>query len=337
MLTFGIIGLGPLWESLYFPALCRIRQKVAIRAVYDPVASRAEQVAQTLHARPYEGISALIEDAKVRAFLMLDPGWYREPWLRAMCAGHKPVYVAGNLANDAELMLHLYDQAKSCGQLVMPEMHRRYAPSTSRLHELMASRIGRPRRITIDAEIRVASDRSDPWEDPCAARVLMELFDWCRYVTRTQPATVSSTTLGSVEPGNGLHQEIRIEFTRSRQGGEPAEAALRVHWRHDAAAGAANGSMARIGSQVVECDRGTATLYDERRIEWQPEQGERADETLSADRSAVEVMLDQFCRRVAGGLLPVADLADVCRGLRIAKTAAESLGRGEKVPLSGLN
>ena len=28
-------------------------------------------------------------------------------------------------------------------------------------------------------------------------------------------------------------------------------------------------------------------------------------------------MIDHFCRRLVGGLIPVADISDVCRGLRL--------------------
>jgi len=44
---------------------------------------------------------------------------------------------------------------------------------------------------------------------------------------------------------------------------------------------------------------------------------EGTTESLTADRSEVEVMIDHFCRRLAGGLIPVADISDVCRCLRL--------------------
>ncbi len=35
-------------------------------------------------------------------------------------------------------------------------------------------------------------------------------------------------------------------------------------------------------------------------------------------------MIDHFCRRLAGGLIPIADISDVCRCLRLVHAAKES-------------
>ena len=58
-------------------------------------------------------------------------------------------------------------------------------------------------------------------------------------------------------------------------------------------------------------------------------------ESLTADRTEVEVMIDHFCRRLAGGLIPVADISDVCRCLRLVHAAKESHAKRSPVQLNG--
>ena len=48
-------------------------------------------------------------------------------------------------------------------------------------------------------------------------------------------------------------------------------------------------------------------------------------------------MLDHFCRRVVGGLIPVADLADVCGHLRLIESAERSLTVGRPMKVSPYN
>ena len=65
--------------------------------------------------------------------------------------------------------------------------------------------------------------------------------------------------------------------------------------------------------------------------------GERRVESLVSERSEVEVMLDHFCRRVVGGLIPVADLADICSHLRLIESAERSFTLGKAVRVSPYN
>ena len=44
------------------------------------------------------------------------------------------------------------------------------------------------------------------------------------------------------------------------------------------------------------------------------------DEELQSERDEQQVMLDLFCRRLVGGLIPVADLSDISRALRLIES-----------------
>ncbi len=65
----------------------------------------------------------------------------------------------------------------------------------------------------------------------------------------------------------------------------------------------------------VQCERGEAHLAGETQILWQTA-SEKADEQLQSDRTAEQVLLDLFLRRVVGGVVPIpswAELAEACR------------------------
>jgi hypothetical protein len=46
-------------------------------------------------------------------------------------------------------------------------------------------------------------------------------------------------------------------------------------------------------------------------------------------------MIDHFCRRLVGGLVPIADISDVCRCLRLTRAASDSLVQRQAVSLNG--
>lgn len=87
----------------------------------------------------------------------------------------------------------------------------------------------------------------------------------------------------------------------NQNGHEPAH-------RFTAAAGTDSCELPKI---VIHCEHGKAEIASETRIRWQGVLPDPAEETLTSERSKEEIMLDIFCRRVVGGLIPVADLSDI--------------------------
>jgi hypothetical protein len=62
----------------------------------------------------------------------------------------------------------------------------------------------------------------------------------------------------------------------------------------------------------LHCERGQARLLGPTSIEWTVD-GRPQSETLTTERSETEVLLDHFCRRAVGGLIPVPSLEDLMR------------------------
>src|ERR1700689_1852636 len=141
MINLGIVGLGPVWENRYRPVLEKLRHRVRVRAVYDPIASRCDQAAFDFGAVPYQGVSALVAQGDLRGILVLDMSWHGNSLLQFVRKARKPAYISGSLGEDWNEILELRGLVESEGLLVMPEFSRRFTPATCRLRELMATRL----------------------------------------------------------------------------------------------------------------------------------------------------------------------------------------------------
>jgi predicted dehydrogenase len=324
MVNIGVIGLGPVWDTRYAPVLQKYRDRICLRAVYDPVIERAEKVAAQWLAVPVHGALALLNRTDVRAVLLLDSSWHGLRTLEFARERRKPTYIAACLGSDAACLKKLHDAGRAEGLTLMPEMSRRHAPSTVRLHELMATQLGRAKTIEIEAFIwrdgpSVGIKESD-------AELVVGLVDWCRYVARSPILQVEMTSeLSSGIGGPNLHT-ITIQFAPPRAQSAGAAAVLRIY---------ENAQQQSSVHYQITCERGTAKIDSAVEIQWQTETGKPVSETLTSDRSDVEVLIDHFCRRVVGGLIPVPDIADVCRGLEVMGAARRSLASGQSVLLNG--
>jgi len=295
-----------------------------VRAVYDPVPVRAEQAAPELGAHVVTGMRALAKRHDLKALLVFDTGWAGAEALRLLCPTGRPMFVGGALAADEAALDRLGEAAASCGAMIMPELGERYTPATSRLRELIATKLGRPLHVEIEADAPAVPPGGQPLGRRPWDEFVSRLADWCCYVIPTPPTDVTAESDGESGPA-----AIRMAFARPRAGGRPPVVEIRLRT-------AANLPEADAAPPVyrVRCERGEAELIDKNRIAWLCGD-DRREESLAAERSDVQVMLDHFCRRVVGGLIPVADLEDVRRSRYLAWAAVESLRTGSPVHLNG--
>jgi predicted dehydrogenase len=321
MLNVGLIGLGPEWESRYHPALVKLRHRLRVRSVYAPVITHAEQVSAELDCDVSPGLVALIDREDVRALLVLDAAWYAGIPARFACQAGKPAFLAGRLMHRLPMAEELMQRAAETGVTLMPDFSHRYTPGTSRLRELVASRLGRPLDIVVDAAApKPAHHDASP---PVATRdVLAAAVDWCTNLVGTVPAVVRAVPIDGDIPG--CLSEIHVEFRRPAAGGEAARATIRLV---DGNAGTVfdgdcEGLPVTLAAHV-NCAHGIVWLQGPRQVTWE-HKGERLVESLVADRSGVEVMLDHFTRRVVGGLIPVPTLEDLCRAYQLLDLALNS-------------
>lgn len=304
--NLGLVGLGPFWESRYRPALKKLAAKMQVAAVYDNVASRAEHAARELNARAIGGVAALADRVDVQALLLLDAGWQGAATLRLLSDVRKPILLAARFDVALDELRHWHEQAVAHGVTVMPAFPRRCTPASNRLQELMATQLGPPLRAEV--AISPASLQSVPFatesdfggQAPSPQDPLLEWADWCHYLFRATSQLVTRRADG---------QGVRFDFPPLIQNG--VATAVRVAelslWPTAPVA-----DQPLLDEVHLHCERGQARLLGPTSIEWTVD-GNQQSETLTTERSETEVLLDHFCRRAVGGLIPVPSLEDLMR------------------------
>jgi predicted dehydrogenase len=321
--ALGLIGAGAMWERRYRPVLSRLADRLTIRAVYDSVPARAQLAAAELKAAVVDGLHRLYERHDLQGVLILDPDWQGLVPARLACLCHKPAFLAGSLGEDLSVLRELHSQSQQTGLFLMTEFSRRHTPTTNRLRELMATKLGATRRVQMQASLPPgARGETLHW----VTEYLVGLLDWCAYVTGRIPVKLQAFPLESAVAGQGGWR-VEIGFRPDAQGTPSATAELLLNVSPTAEA---NGVVAPEPLCLVECERGSARFANSTEIAWENDTG-AVQESLTSDRSEAEVMLDKFCRRVLGGLVPAADVLDACRAIALARAAERSLEIGTAV------
>ena len=328
MLKVGIIGLGPAWETRYSPALRKLSDRIQPCAIYDAVQTRAESVATELGAQRVDGMYALIARRDVEAVLLFDAGWHGQVPLHFACQHEKPIFIAGSLGDNLQQIQVLSKCAADLGIDMMPELSRRYTPSTLRFRELIATSLGRVRRLRLELTLPTAPKSPQIPGQANELDLLVGLVDWCRCVIGLPPQSISSRVVRPVPSQRGKLTRIRevdLIFTRSATDGELGRAEIRL--RMPGTELSTSESDMTLLCQA-DCAQGHATLTGTDQLQWRKGTVARK-ESLSKERSEVELMLDHFSRRVQGGLIPIPNLDDVCQSL--AWVQAVSLPSGADV------
>lgn len=317
----AVIGPGPLWEGRYRSALAALETRVAVKAVYDPVHILAQQVARTLSAEPVDSLHGLFERADVQAVAVFDVGWLGLAPLRQALRSQKPLFLAGRFLFRTDEIAGLHAQVLETGLPVMTEFAGRHTPTTCRLMELMATRLGFPQEIQVQGA-RLCSPTEVQREG------LVGLLDWCLYVAGRPPCRVtaitpvgrqivaSTTEIGLTEHEASWHGfggehdadgslesaaagEVELVFRRI---GRFPELKIRIQF------GVSDSESADWGGQKkLRCEQGTAVVDGVSGLSWVTGDSE-CRESLGDEKTAEQRMLDLFLRRVAGGLVPVSDL-----------------------------
>lgn len=325
MLNVGIIGFGPAWESRYYPALRKLRDRIRPIAVYDAVQTRAEAMAVELEAERIDGVYSLIARRDVRAILLFDANWHAEIPLHFACQQHKPVFIAGSLGDNVTQIQILQTYAANHGISLMPELSRRYTPATLRFRELLATSLGRVRRLRLELTLPTAAVQPLVPGQSTELDLLVGLVDWCRCVIGLQPQSISSRTVLPIPSLRGKLTRIReidLIFNRSATDGELGRAEIRL--KIPGAELSPSESDMTLHCQA-DCAHGHATLTGSDQLSWRIGNIYHHD-SLSTERTEVELMIDHFTRRVLGGLIPIPSLEDVCQSLAWVQAVSQPSG-----------
>lgn len=342
MLQLGVAGVSQRF-STYREALRRLRNPVEIDAVYDSVFARAEAVANREEAALESGLRGLAKRYSVDAVILLDAGWHGLPCLHLLASCCKPVFAAPWLSGSAADFERLYAAATTHGVTLMPALWRRYLPAAVRIQELMATEIGAVSEVSIDLRIDSTMQCSNLIEN------LVGWLDFSRNLFRTFPhhsrLEASPTHLAGPDPAAGALNLI-VDYpamstdapVSGDQATKPRRSTIRLTTPDDrcdlcaelaAALDAPRQSDPSSefdgGLQLplirVSCQHGWAEVRSASEVAWQIGDQPAESEKLTADRSEHDILLDLFCRRVAGGLVPVPDYHDVGHAMRVIEEA----------------
>ena len=123
------------------PALRALNDRYEVRAVCEPVAHRATQVADEFGAEPVDGFRALTQREDIDAILLLSGRLYRWLPILAACENGKAVYCATAIDLDTAQARDIKQRVEDAGIAFMAEFPCRRAPATLRFKELLATHL----------------------------------------------------------------------------------------------------------------------------------------------------------------------------------------------------
>jgi predicted dehydrogenase len=333
-LRVGVVGLGMAWEKRYRTALRALSDRFEVRAVCEPVAHRAAQVARDFNASAVDGFRAMARREDVDAVLVLCRRWYGSLPVLAACDAGKAIFCCDGLDIDPELAARLRQRIAEAGVTFMAEFPRRYAPATLRLKELIATRLGAPRLLFCHSRRPMeSSPRDDADADLAALHELVELVDWCQYVVGHDAASVVGVAHGA-RPGafDGDYQMMSVDFSR---GDDPASSVIAQIscGRYMPAAWHEAITFRPPTALQVACEKGIAFVDLPASLVWFDQAG-RHHETLESERPLGEALLLQFYRSVTSLVLKNSSLDDAYKALAVVLAARASHAQGQRIRLN---
>ena len=332
-LRVGIVGLGDQWEGRHLPALRTLADRFEVRGVCEQVAHRAERAAAELGTAAIDGFRALAARDDIDAVLYLADQWFGAAPILAACDHGKAVYSAISFPFDAVEADLLHRRIEESGIAFMAELPRRHAAATVRLKELIATRLGRPRMLFCHRRVPFSGTAAAPRDRASEARDLMELADWCRYVTGVEPTSVVAVRHAETDGGDlDDYRMMSLDFSATGLPGDGPLAQISCGYYMPRAWEEAVGFRPPPGLQVV-CERGIAFVDLPQTLVWFDDAG-RHQEALESERPVGERMLGQFHRMVTSLVRQTSGLDDALRAMRVVEAADRSIAEGIRVRLA---
>lgn len=283
LIPIGIVGGGADWAKRYWPAIAALKRGRVV-AAYSSQLDEAELLGQALTAPRFLSLREMLRKTPLGALLILDTGATRD-WAVQLAAERQiPAFVASPIDDGLPSRVTQLTEREVDGHSLIPGLTLRMTPASLRLRELIATRLGAVQKVRIELH-----STSGPH--------LISVIDWCRSIIGSVTSHIERATCDQLESWqlrcgrrSPLAPMVITEIVRSATGAHPFE--IRV-----------------------QCERGDAHLTGETQIHWLTPT-EKGEEQLQSDRTAEQVLLDLFLRRVVGGVVPIpswAELAEACR------------------------
>lgn len=283
LIPLGIVGGGADWAKPYWPAIAALKRGRVV-AAYSSQRDEADLLGQALATPRFLSLREMLRKTQLGALLILDTGVSRD-WAVQLAAERQiPAFVASPIDDHLPARIAQLADQEVEGLSLIPGLTLRMTPASLRLRELIATRLGPVQRILIERH-------------PTSGPHLISVIDWCRSIIGSVTSHIERSACDQVE-------SWQLQCGR-RSPLAPMVISEIVH----------SGVNPHPWSIRVQCERGEAHLAGETQIHWQTT-SEKAEEQLQSDRTAEQVLLDLFLRRVVGGVVPIpswAELAEACR------------------------
>jgi predicted dehydrogenase len=307
-LSVGIVGLGRRWQR-YRPALLRLRRRFAVRAVFDPLSSRAEAAARHLSCTAAGGCLELLERPDVEAVLLIDRPWFGLWPLHRACALGKPVFCALPLAADDGHAEQLRTEVAAAGLPVLMAYPLACAPALDSLRGLLAGPLGPARLVRADCALRSRPGRRLALLQTGAASSLAAA---CADLLGTPPVRVSAC---AAEQGDLVAVLLEGPEGRTAQINLWTAPVVSPHCRIE-----------------VVAQQGTATARLPGRLRWGDADGQHAERRPCPP--AEDTLLERFAHALDTGQPPRPSFEDDFRSLAWLRAARQSQDEGRPVSLS---
>jgi predicted dehydrogenase len=331
--SVALVGVGPTWELHYRGAIQRLSSKLSVKVVCDSVEMRAAAVADEFDASAVSCPWLLTQRYDCHAWLILDPGWFDTYPADLSVRVGRPALYANTFASSIPRLIPILQRSVETGETLMPEFPQRCTPATTRLRELMATKLGPVRRIDVSIPLPATDSATvADWLQREQAEVI-GLFDWCAWLiggaspevtfhaaTAFHPTTADHVSTGDHAAAADADARFDLRFPMGPARPAGGGVTIRLH--------AGGGAIRR----QIECERGSAVIDSPTQISWQAGV-EHAGETLNHERSPQEIILDQFCRRALGGLVPVPTPTDALRAIATAQLALKLVRDSRQTPV----
>ena len=333
-LRVGLVGLGDAWDVRHRPALRALGDRYEVRAVCEPVAHRAQQVAKDFGAVAVDGFRVLARRDDIDAVLVLSEYWFGALPILAACDAGKAVYCAATLDLDLEQAKTIKQRVDKSGIAFMAEFPRRQTPATLRLKELIATKLGQPKMLFCHRRVPVKEDALPVATNKAnlsTTHDLIELVDWCRYVTGRDPSSVMGYIHSTPDSKEEDYQMMSLDFSGDSKPGVGPVAQISCGYYMPSCWEEAVSFRPPAALQVA-CEHGIAFVDLPSSLIWFDRAG-RHHESLDSERPVGEQLLAQFHRSVTSLVRNPAGLDDAYKALSVVLAARTSHAEGRRVYL----
>lgn len=324
-MTTGVIPIGMIGFPDGPDQLCTALEghlRLKLAGVYSAKYGVAESVATLMGVTAHGSLRRLLTQPGMQGAIYLETPSHagRLRWVVQGDLKHVLLTQSALSELSPAVLAELHTLAERRSVAVLPELLPRWTPATLRLRELIATHLGPIERIELPAP-KFSEEPTQRLQAACLQ------FDWLRSLVsvRTSVFRLHSPAIegygGATTAGAPAADVLEIRLS----GGRAGEVLCRIGVPLPVSP-AANDSPDTVVPETsvashtpparVQCRAGWLQIQSDAELSWGLTSGETRSERLIEERSAEEVLLDLFGRRMVGGIVPVPDLEDWLRSLR---------------------